>query len=70
MECWICARPAAAVCSFCGRAVCKDHAQVHPQIISVYGGSGEDKKAIVVPDAIWCGQCHPREDPVVLSSLS
>ena len=69
MECWHCQRPAAACCTFCGRAICQDHAQKHPSIISVYGGTAEPKRAIVVPDAIWCGICHPREDPLELKSL-
>ena len=68
MECWHCGRPAQAICRFCGRAVCKDHAKMLPSIVSVFGDDGKNK-AVVVGDAVWCGLCKPQEEPVELSDL-
>jgi hypothetical protein len=28
-----------------------------------------EHKALVVPDALYCGICRPREDPIVLKNL-
>ena len=68
MECWHCGRPAQATCKFCGRAVCKEHAQRLPSIVSVFTAR-EKHKAIVVADAIYCGLCKPQDDPVELSDV-
>jgi len=65
MECWKCGRPAHGVCKFCGRAVCKDHASDFPSVIAVFV-EGTSRKALVVPDALYCGQCHPKDEPVEL----
>ena len=68
MECWHCGRPAQAVCRFCGRAVCKEHARKLPNIVSVFTDQGKHK-AVVVADAVYCGLCKPQEDPVELDNI-
>lgn len=69
MNCIHCNRTAHAACKFCGRAVCKDHIQTFPYIVSLYTGEDDVPEAIVVPDAVYCGICKPREQPVPLPEL-
>lgn len=69
MNCFHCDRSAHAACQFCGRAVCKEHIQIAPFIVGLYQGEDKVQKAIVVPDAVWCGACNPREEPVSLPEL-
>ncbi len=69
MECWHCERPSHANCKFCGRAVCKTHTQEKPYIIHTYRTTTETYKALVVAGAVWCGVCHPQQDPVTLQNL-
>ncbi len=69
MNCVHCNRTAHASCRFCGRAVCQDHFTSSPFIVSLYKGDDAVQKAIVVPDAVWCGVCKPREQPVPLPEL-
>ena len=69
MECWHCERPAHGVCRFCGRGVCKDHAQKLPGIVSVFADQGARPKALVVPDSLHCGVCKPRGDPIDIGDL-
>lgn len=69
MNCWHCDRPAHATCLFCGRAVCRDHAASLPHLLAVYQGNAGTPKGLVVPDAIHCGICAPRDDPVTLEVL-
>jgi hypothetical protein len=69
MNCIHCDRSAHATCRFCGRAVCKDHLAVFPYIVGLYRGEDGIHKAIVVPDAVYCGVCKPREQPVPLPEL-
>jgi len=35
----------------------------------MYRSRGGEHKALVVPDALYCGVCQPREDPIVLKDL-
>lgn len=49
---------------FCGRGVCKEDAQTMPNILAIYRGKSDTLKAIVVADALYCGVCKPKEDPV------
>jgi hypothetical protein len=35
----------------------------------MYQGRNGDLKALVVPDALYCGVCRPREDPIPLKGL-
>jgi len=49
--------------------VCKEHAQELPHIEEMYVDRSGVHKALVVPDALYCGICRPREDPIVLKDL-
>lgn len=70
MECWDkdCNKPANAICAFCGRAVCRDHATTRPNILAMFLGNGETPKLVPVADAIWCGFCTP-QDPIPMPEL-
>jgi len=68
MDCWHCKSSAVGVCRFCGRAVCENHAKTRPFILDVYRGD-TTTKALVVEDALHCGACHPRPDPIELPEL-
>jgi hypothetical protein len=69
MNCWHCERPAHAVCQFCGRAVCREHAQEMPHIVALYTDRKHETRAIVTARAIYCGICDPREDPIEMPEL-
>ena len=69
MECWHCNRPSQAVCKFCGRAVCREHAKSMPFILEIFKDKQGQNKAVVVDDTIYCGVCKPKEAPVVLKNL-
>jgi hypothetical protein len=68
MNCWHCRRTAVATCRFCGRAVCENHVTTRPFILELLERS-ETVRALVVEDAVFCGACHPRPDPVNLPEL-
>jgi len=68
VDCWHCRRSAVAVCRFCGRGVCEDHAATRPYVLELFRGS-TNTKALVVEDAIHCGACTPRPDPIDLPEL-
>lgn len=67
--CWISGKPANAVCRFCGRFVAKDHASKYPYFLTVYVGANNIPKAMVVADAIWCGECKPESEPIPMPQL-
>ncbi len=70
MDCWVCQRSALGVCRFCGRGLCKEHAQFRPFILTIFRSAGDDSsKALVVEDALFCGQCNPRSEPVPLPEI-
>lgn len=69
MNCWHCDRPAHGTCQFCGRAVCKEHARTLPHIAQLFHTEKGKFKAFVVGEALYCGLCRPREDPVDLPDL-
>ena len=69
MNCWHCDRPAHGVCRFCGRAVCREHAQTLPHIEALYHDEKDVQKALVVAEALYCGVCRPQDDPVELPQL-
>ena len=69
MNCWLCDRPAHAVCRFCGRAVCKEHTKTLPHLEALYRNDKGVHQALVVAEAVYCGVCHPKEDPVELPQL-
>lgn len=68
MDCWHCRKAAVATCRFCGRAVCENHAATKPFVLELFRSSGPTK-ALVVEDAIHCGACTPRPDPIELPEL-
>ena len=49
--------------------MCENHAQTRPFILDVYRGD-DTPKALVVEDALHCGACRPRPDPVELPELA
>ena len=69
MNCWHCERPAHGTCQFCGRAICKEHARSLPHIAQLYHTEQGSYKAFVVAEALYCGLCKPREDPIDLPDL-
>ena len=68
MQCWICAGPASASCRFCGRAVCRDDAKTMPFVLEVYE-SGGTHYGLALEDAVHCGVCKPKPDPVRMDFL-
>ena len=68
MNCWHCRRTAVATCRFCGRGVCENHVTTRPFILALLERS-EPVSALVVEDAVFCGACHPRPNPVNLPEL-
>jgi hypothetical protein len=40
-----------------------------PYILDIFGDEEGPPKALVVADAVWCGVCRPKEDPVELPEL-
>ena len=56
------------VCRFCGRAVCEDHVQEHPYILELFKGK-MSTRALIVENAVYCGACTPRPDPLDLPEL-
>lgn len=67
MICHTCEAPARGVCKFCGRALCGDHQESLPYIVSVY--LSEVPRAIVVADTLFCGVCRPQPGPVDMPEL-
>ncbi len=68
MDCWHCRRTAVGVCRFCGRGVCEDHAKTEPFILELFRDDGSTQ-ALVVEDALRCGGCTVRPDPIPLPEL-
>ncbi len=70
LDCWTCERPALGACRFCGRGTCREHARTQPFVIDVFRGKRHEVlRALVVEDALHCGVCRPRGDPVELPEL-
>jgi hypothetical protein len=55
-------------CRFCGRGICEDHADTQPFVLELFRGK-DSTRALVVEDALWCGACSPRPDPIDLPEL-
>jgi hypothetical protein len=68
VECWVGGEPANGICQFCGRAVCKAHAKELPYLTVVYRGA-RGLEGLAVENALWCGVCRPRPEPVPLDFL-
>ncbi len=69
MKCWFCDEWARAVCSFCGRAVCKDHASKMSTFIAMFLGGNDTPKGLACSDVIWCGECQPQPEPIGMPEL-
>lgn len=70
MDCWHCRRTAVGTCRFCGRAVCENHVKTKPYILELFRADDDKTKALVVEDALFCGACTPRPDPVEIPEIS
>ena len=69
MNCWHCERPSHGACVFCGRGVCRDHFRPMPRIIDIFHKADDTHYALVVTNALYCGICKPREDPIRMEQL-
>ena len=70
VDCWTCEKTALGACRFCGRGACREHAQQRPFIVSLFRTRTDQVvNAIVVEDALHCGVCRPRGEPVPLPEL-
>ncbi len=77
MNCWHCDRPAHGACALCGRGICKEHAKTTPNFVAVYRAKprkGREKdpgplRVLAVEEALWCGVCKPREEPLEMPEL-
>lgn len=69
MQCWQCEQAAQAVCSFCGRFTCKDHAAKMSSFIAMFLGDNSTPKGLAVADVIWCGICQPQPEPIPMPEL-
>lgn len=70
MTCWFCDRAARGVCRFCGRGLCEQHAKTGPYVLAAYRSQTRDRaEALVVEDALQCGTCRPRPQPVPMPEL-
>jgi hypothetical protein len=50
--------------------VCPDHLTTRPYPIAVWrGGPDRRPRTLAVEDALYCGACTPRPDPVDLPEL-
>ena len=68
MDCWHCHRTAVGVCRFCGRGICENHVQTQPYILDVFK-TNEVTRTLVVEDALSCGACTPRPEPLPVPEL-
>ncbi|HEU0234957.1 MAG TPA: hypothetical protein VFR14_00810 [Candidatus Limnocylindrales bacterium] len=70
MTCWFCDQAARGTCRFCGRGVCEAHARTGPYILAVYRTESRARaESLVVEDALQCGACRPRPQPVPMPEL-
>jgi hypothetical protein len=68
VRCWVCGATAEGVCRFCGRGICKQHARTQAYLLATWPTAG-GLRGLGIEDALWCGVCHPRPDPVSLDFL-
>jgi hypothetical protein len=64
----VCGAAAEATCRFCGRAICKAHARTQAYLFAAWPTPG-GLRGLGIEDAVWCGVCHPRPDPIDLEFL-
>jgi hypothetical protein len=48
--------------------VCEDHADEQPFVLELFRANGPTR-ALVVENALFCGACRPRPDPIDLPEL-
>jgi hypothetical protein len=64
MKCTRCGADAAAICKFCGRAVCAEHIRTKSYAsgfghkVKSYLWQSGSQTGVLVSDAVWCGQCE------------
>ena len=68
MRCWVCGAAAEGVCRFCGRAICKPHARTQAFLLEAWQ-TPTGLRGLAVDEAIWCGVCRPRPEPIALEFL-
>lgn len=68
MNCWVCNITGHAICRFCGRCVCKEHASTMPYLLQAFVTS-RGLEGLAVDEAIACGICRPQPEPVSLDFL-
>lgn len=68
MICWIGGEEAEGVCRFCGRAVCRNHAQTRAFLYEAWDQAGQ-LRGLGVEDALYCGQCKVNPHPVDVTFL-
>ena len=68
MRCWVCGGPADGICRFCGRGTCKEHAHTMAYLLAVFPGA-QELKGLGVDDALYCGVCQPKPDPISVDFL-
>jgi hypothetical protein len=68
VRCWVCGATADGACRFCGRGVCKTHARTQAFLFAAWPTKA-GLRGLGVEDALWCGVCHLRSDPVPLDFL-
>lgn len=69
MNCWHCRLVAVGTCRFCGRGLCENHVENKTFVISLDRTADGVSRALVVEDALYCGVCRPRADPVEVPEL-
>lgn len=69
MECFRCQQPAQGVCRFCGRALCAEHFQSRPFILTIFIGKQNIPKVVAVSDVLYCGHCKPQAEPIEMPEL-
>ncbi len=69
MYCWKCDQHARAACYFCGRFVCKEHANYMPTFLAMFLGGSSTPKGLAVANVFWCGICEPQPEPIGMPEL-
>jgi hypothetical protein len=68
VRCWVCGASADGVCRFCGRGICKTHARTRAFLFEAWEEAAA-LKGLAVEDALFCGVCKVRAEPVNLEFL-
>jgi hypothetical protein len=68
VRCWVCGATADGACRFCGRGICKTHARTKAFLFAAWP-TAAGLRGLAIEDAIWCGVCHPRPDPISVDFL-